>query len=58
MADFDTNFWGGGAYSPTDYSLGAAYPDWSSGTSFSSPDNYSCSEKSYLDRRTSSFPCR
>jgi hypothetical protein len=28
MADFDTNYWGGGSYTPTDYSTGQLAPNW------------------------------
>jgi hypothetical protein len=28
MADFDTNYWGGGAYTPTDYGMSSPAPNW------------------------------
>jgi len=35
MATFDSNFWGGGAYTPTDFSAGSAAPSW---VSYSEPN--------------------
>jgi hypothetical protein len=49
MADFDTNYWGGGAYTPTDYSMQSAAPNWAP-TQMDYAPNVNYQQPNYYDQ--------